>query len=147
MKKIIVAIALMLFSYVAAAQVKEVRDSHGIPSYEFTLGKFVFRGGSDHGCYLLSYTTSDHDEAEMLYYFLHENKEEIARKFGADIKTIEIFDTVKDYYYSPVTKNLYTRKDGSTAVRILIETPDHEKYLQAVKAEKEEKLKSLQNIF
>ena len=147
MKKILFVIVFALFGFIATAQVKEVRDIHGIPSYEFTLGKYVFTGYSIHGCYKLSCTMREEDEAEMLYYFIHQNREQIAEKFGTDIKSIDIGDTVKYTYYSPVTGKLYSKKTGHKAVTILIETPDHEKYMQAEKAEKEERINSLQNIF
>jgi hypothetical protein len=141
MKKILFVIVFALFGFIATAQVKEVRDIHGIPSYEFTLGKYVFTGYSIHGCYKLSCTMREEDEAEMLYYFIHQNREQINEKYSVNIKTIELGKAVKFIDFPPY------KTYGGMAVTILIETPDHEKYIQAEKAEKEERVNSLQNIF
>lgn len=142
MKKNLLTVVFVFFSLIATAQVKEIRDIHGIPvRCEFSLGKYVFGGDIVHGCYELNYATYDENEAEMLYNFIRNNKEQINEKYSVNIKTIKLGKAVKFIDFPPYKVN------GGMAVAILIETPAHEKYMQAEKAEKEERINSLQNIF
>ena len=142
MKKILFAIVFMFASLMATAQVKPIMGEHGYPvSYELTIGKYEFTGDCLDGCYTLSWISRDEDEVEMLYYFLHQNLEEIKAKFGVDIKKIEIRNAVEFVRFYPF------KVSAGQAVCILIETEAHNINKEKERKEREDRINSLQNIF